>query len=1734
MDLFEQAGIVDLFASSEPGATAGAEWWLPDGWMPGGLKDRAEANLAAIAVWRQVTAEGRPATPDEQAVLARWTSWGALPKLFDRDVEPEWQGLAARLRELLTDAELDAAAATILNAHYTNPDVIDGMAHAARRLGVSGRLLEPGCGIGSVIGRMPNYEWVGIEKDPVTAGIASLLYPGAVRCEGFETSRLRDGEFDGAWGNPPFARIVLHDPFGNVDRLTMHNHFWVKTLRAVRPGGIVGMLTSHWTMDSKTGRGRDRIHQLAEIITVIRLPGNTHMRQAGTGAVTDLIIVRRRERDLPEAGRYACDELRSIETPTGQVSVNRWFVEHPELMLGAPGVGGMFRSSLQVHGKFERDRFMAVLDAELDRAVAEGMVHQGPNVTRSGASRVAVPEGTKPGAIINTGMGFVRFNGVGTVEHRCYASDARELAALCSLRDGVNEVLASQHDPAGREQAQRRLLYQYQVYKDRYGPLNRATPVEAANGALEWRRPRMGGFRNDPDAPVVFAIEDYDMETGTAAPGPIFHGPIARVAEPKGRVDDITEAIAVALNREARIRPELIAELLDVDEQQASAMLIGHAFENHERPGEWMHAAWYLSGDVRAKHRRVVELVAEDEGRWGRNLLALADVIPPDISPERIAAKPGAGWIPVEDVRRFMVEVLRIREHAIECLDYEPTTATWTVKIAEWAADSTELTATYGTDRYNAVKLWAAAANNQAVMVYDRVTVRGVERSVRNPTATLDAREKQQELIGAWSEWLWADPERAGRLARRYNDLFNSVVAPAYTGEYLTLPGLSPSFTPRPHQLAAIERVIMEPAVGLWHCVGAGKTATIIIAGMEMRRLGLVSKPMVVVPNHVLEQWCCEWRRLYPDAKVLFPTEWETTVYGRREFVARAAFGDWDAVIVTEAMSQAIPLSPGTEADYIQDELADLKDAMEMNAKRAGKDSPSAKGLQRSIQAAQERLNASLDRVGRGDLVCFEQTGVDYLFIDEAHHAKNLAIGSRLPGLGKKGSGYAMQLDARLKWLRSMGKERVCTLATATPISNSLSEMWVMLRYLDPDALRRAGVWLFDAWAATFAQQVTRVELAPEGGRYRVNTRLAKFKNMHGLNRMWLACSDVQLAKDLDLGLPEIAGGGPRVVTTDSTVELAELVADLGARAERVRMGAVKPQDDNMLAIVGAGRRAALDLRLAGLPYPAAGRLKIDDAADEIAAIYHKNIDVKYPGSEQTGVLQLVFAEQGQPGASFELYGHLRSLLAERAVPEFRVRFIQDYKTPAKKEVLFEECRAGLVSVLIGSTDTLGVGTNVQRRLKAVHHLDCPWRPADLEQRDGRILRQGNLCDLVEIIRYVTKGSFDIYSWQIVELKAGFINAAMSGQTDDEVDDVGDDELSMAQTKALATGDERMLRKAGLDNDVARLRRKRVAWINSTARLREKVATLPKTIKDAQERLRRLSEAEAMVDHGAPIYTIGDDEYTEMEKAGDAFIGRLLAAAGTTEPIDAGSILGMRITAVGGRFPNTIRYDRGVTKITSLDELRMVNPKLFMRGMTQAIKDLPNELASETNQMEAMARDLAAAQEALASSVFTEQEHLDELEAELVALNCELEMQAQEDERAMIAQSEDEDDEGGAGPEDGDTLPETQRQRRGHAFWPDRADRAKMPALYATERTPTEQKMVWVKYFAGGFTWWIVEADWTTGEAFGYVENIADPGCSEWGYISLTELEEIQGLVIVERDLWYEPKQFGALRLVDA
>ncbi|WLF51562.1 helicase-related protein [Rhodococcus opacus] len=1460
---------------------------------PSGAKARARANIDAIRLVHQLGDEHRAATPAEQRILAAWSGWGAVPDIFDKR-KPEWDELRTDLSAVLTPQEIDAARASTLNAHYTDPAIAAEMWSALGRAGFTGgRVLEPGCGAGNFIGHAPKgTRMVGVELDPITARIAHHLYPGhQVRGHGFEKFSPDEGAFTAVIGNVPFGNFAVGDPLHNPSGLTIHNYFLRKSLALTETGGYVAVITSAFTSDAQRTKAREEIAELGDLVGALRLPTKAFDRQAGTDVVTDLLIFRRREAGrAPATATEQWITTSKAELADGEIQVNDYFLAHPENVLGELGVGSGMYSAATLKVTADPSRPLATQVRDRLTAIVDGAKRAG--LGQDAEQPAADPMLDKPGlvtaeeAAITEVPGSVRFNdeiemfeqltlgGRWTpVPSKIDKARTAQWKSMLAMAGTVTDLVDAQRtggDEDTKNRLRAQLNRQYDGYARKYGPLNRFTwvtpgpptqkvidkrfadlekkwrtnngdetgPVtgalpedvaarllaEASEPNPPWKKMRHleGAIRYDPAIQLVRSIEIFDEDTQQARKSKIFTEDVITPPQRAQSAQDVAEALAVSLDETGQVDLDRISGLVGIDIDAARDQLAGLVFPNPEDPTELIPAPRFLSGNVREKLAATEAAARQDPQLYAGAVDALRQVIPADLDPTNITVRPGANWVPTPMYAQFIREAFSVHLDTRIAVEYSPITASWDFTIAgDQYTDPYGLPYETAGDRrgVDGLSLLEKIANNQPIRVFK--TEAELEHSPKprfHEELTEELQQRAEMLETAFGDWLFNDPARTAELTRVFNDRFNSFVDPAYNGEGRTFPGLR--IAPHPHQAAVAVRQINEPSVLLDHTVGTGKTWSITMCAMEMRRLGQIKQPWVVVPNHLIDQWGREVADAYPGARVLVGDDFKSRA-DRQLFMAQSASQDWDLVIVPEPAFTKMQCSIDTQAAYIADEITKLEEARE-----AATGQNTIKEIEKAKKRWQDKLEKKINADSKDVGFSFEQTGCDYLFLDEAHMWKNLSRQSNNADLAlREGSSRATDLDMKLSYLRRKYRQRaavegrkpvpekVVTFATGTPVANSMSELWVMTKYLRPDLLEAGGMENIDAWAANFAAMRQSVEMNVTGSELRSVSRIGKFVNLPALMAMNAQFTDVVIREQVPAALPEIAGGGRQNLTFEMPQQVRDFMIDLD---ERMQMYTGKTAHiDNPLKIGSDGANVTLDPRLGGLDAPPPGEGRVDLLVNKLWEIEQRTADTVYydeAGNPEprTGGLQIVFLDRGTPktGRDDTVYDIIRADLVARGMPPGAVQFIQDYPKPKDKRELFAACRRGEVKVLIGSSETMGTGMNVQKRATALYHVDCPWRPADLEQREGRIIRQGNQNKTVEIINIVGERSYDTTKWQTVEKKSAYIEQLRRGAIDfSEAEDIGSDDMtsSMAATKAAATGDPRYIEVVELETRLRKL-----------------------------------------------------------------------------------------------------------------------------------------------------------------------------------------------------------------------------------------------------------------------------------------------------------------------------------------
>ena len=1427
----------------------------------GGAKNKFQRNVAAIRTLKQIESEYRLATPEEQEILSQYVGWGGLPDAFDES-KPQWSEEYAQLKELLTPDEYRSARASTLNAHYTSPTVIRAMYQAIESMGFrTGNILEPSCGIGNFFGMLPESmsgsKLYGVELDDLTGRIARQLYQRAnIQIDGFENAVFPDSFFDVAIGNVPFGDYSVADKRYDKNHFLIHDYFIAKSLDKVRPGGVVTFITSSGTMDKANPAVRKYLSQRAELLGAIRLPNNAFRANAGTDVVADILFLQKRDHPI----EVDEDWLHVGKSELGY-PINEYFLKNPDMILGELTEEstrfGMGQTVNPIQGADLSEQLrdaMANIHGEIVAYEQEDALEGTAKATLP-----ADPDVRNFSYTLVDGEIYFRENSVMSKIEVSLTAENR-IRGMIAIRDCVHKLMGRQLDDfsdAAIADAQRELNTLYDAYTAKYGLLN--------------SRGNSMAFSDDSSYPLLCSLEVLDENGKLERKADMFTKRTIRPRTEITHVDTAAEALTVSLSEKAKPDLSYMAQLTGKTEEELETELTGLVFRDigTGNPGFYspdffdpkqfplVTADEFLSGNVRRKlatNKAVQERLrtaGKDElaDALSVSIAALEKVQPKDLSASEISVRLGATWIPEEDIKAFVFELLQPgwRGQRYIQVRYSDISGEWRIEGKNSDSYNVSANVTYGTKRVNAYDIIEDSLNLKDVRVYDTVVdEEGREKRVLNMKETILAQQKQTQVQEAFRDWLWKDPDRRDRLTAMYNERFNSSRPREFDGSHLVFPGMNPEIDLRPHQVNAIARVLYGGNTLLAHVVGAGKTFEITAAAMESKRLGLCHKSLIVVPNHLTEQWASEFLQLYPSANILVATKKDFERQNRRRFCSRIATGDYDAVIIGHSQFEKIPLSLDRQIRMIEEQIEEITAGIEALEAEEGS-YYSVKQMEKTKRGLETKLQRLNDRERKDDVVTFEELGVDRLFIDEAHNYKNLFLYTKMrnvAGIAQTEAQKSTDLYMKCRYLDDVTDSHGVVFATGTPISNSMTEMYTMQRYLQYDRLRDMHLQHFNAWASTFGETVTAIELAPEGTGYRAKTRFARFFNLPELITMFKDVADVQTADMLKLPVPEVEYHNQVMKPSDFQ---REMVSSFAERAEKVRNGIVKPDEDNMLKITNDGRKLALDQRLNDPMLPDDDQSKVNACLENVYRIWEENADQRSA--------QLVFCDLSTPhhDGNFNVYDDLRRKLIERGVPEGEIAFIHEANTEAQKAELFANVRAGKVRILLGSTAKMGAGTNVQKRLIALHHLDIPWRPSDIEQREGRVLRQGNDNPKVEIFRYVTENTFDSYMWQTVENKQRFIGQIMTSKSPARsCEDVDETALNYAEVKALATGNPHIKEKMDLEVQVAKLKLLKSNYLSTRYSMEDRL------LKQVPRDIRITEESIAGCETDAALYAVNE------------------------------------------------------------------------------------------------------------------------------------------------------------------------------------------------------------------------------------------------------------------------------------
>lgn len=1476
--------------------------------VPGTPKEKFAANMEAIRTLKKVeqrVARGMaPANEDEQKILAQYSGWGGLADAFDPN-KSSWSQEYGQLKAILTESEYQAARSSTLTAYFTPPEVIHTMYRALERMGVrGGNILEPSMGTGAFFAHKPSSfdlhsaKLYGVELDELTGRIARQLYQKArIQITGFEKADLPDSFFDCAVGNVPFGDFSVSDRAYDKLHFRIHDYFLAKTIDKVRAGGIIAMITTSGTMDKKSDTVRKYIAARCDLIGAVRLPNTTFKQNAGTEAVADILFLQKRDRLLEQDEAW----LHIGQTEDG-IPINQYFVDHPEMVCGTiKMVSGPYGPTPTCEPSSE-----GTLEEQLDKAMAHlSATLTKPEIAIEAAEEQdadvieADPDVRNFSYTLKDGKIYFRTNSV-MKEMRLGATADKRVRQLIALRDTVRELLQAQLDDlpdAEIHRLQAQLKKQYDTYTHAHGL------ITSRGSAL--------AFQDDSSYYLLCSLEDVDENGKLKGLSDMFTKRTIRSAKPADRADTASDALALSIGEKAGVDMPYMMQLTGKTEEEIASELTGVIFEDPlEKTADgspvYRTADEYLSGNVRMK-LEIARLAAEQDSRFRVHVEALEQVQPKDLDASEISVRLGATWIEPAIIKQFADELVDAPMVSRRMVDvhYAPYTGLWNISGKSITGGNIKATVTYGTDRANFYHILEESLNLRAIRIFDTVRgLDGTEQRVLNPQETQAAQGKQQQIEDAFKEWIWKDQNRRQRLVKLYNERFNSTRPREYDGNHIQFHGMNPEITLRPHQRNAIAHILYGNNTLLGHVVGAGKTYEMVAAAMEKKRLGLCSKTLICVPNHLTEQLAGEALQLYPNANILVAKRTDFEKANRKRFCGRIATGNYDIIVIGHSQFERIPLSTERQALYLQKQIDEVIEQTAM-LKREHAENFTVKQMERTRKQLEKRLEKLNNTERKDDVVTFEELGVDSLMIDEAHMFKNLMCVSKMrnvAGISQTESQRASDLLMKTMYLDEITGGRGVTFATGTPLSNSMTELYTMQRYLQRHTLEINGLSNFDAWASTFGETVTAIELAPEGTGYRTKTRFAKFYNLPELMAMFKECADIQTADMLKLPVPDLEGGKPINVQLQPSSIQRVMVADLGKRADTVRKGSVDPKEDNMLKITNDGRKLALDQRLIDPQLPDDPNSKVNSCVDRVFEIWER--------TKENRSTQLIFCDLSTPKAgTFNVYDDIRDKLVARGIPKEEIQFIHDANTEARKADLFAKVRSGTVRVLMGSTAKMGAGTNVQRKLIALHHLDVPWRPSDIEQREGRMVRQGNENKTVSIYRYVTEATFDAYSWQLIENKQRFIGQVMTSKSPARsCDDMDEAALSYAEVKALAAGNPAIKEKMDLDIQVTRLRTLKAQYTSQHYRMEDAVTIVfPAEIQKAKGRIANctadaitVEEHTHLDDEGKDTFSIClmDTTYDKREDAGRALLGLIGAAMTSEKPVPIGSYKGLTVQAI--------------------------------------------------------------------------------------------------------------------------------------------------------------------------------------------------------------------------------------------
>ena len=1580
------------------------------------LKIKYQENVDAIKLLQKIEQENRLATKDEQEILAKYNGWGGLAKVFDINSQ-EWQEQYKEVKELLTPEEYEKAKASVVNAFYTDKTIIDNIYLGLCRLGFKkGNILEPSAGIGNFLGRIPqNLEdsrFTAIELDSISGRILKQLYQKEqVYIQGYEKTELQDNFYDVAISNVPFGNYGVSDRRYNRENFKIHDYFFAKSLDKVKNGGIIAFVTSKGTLDKITPNVREYIAKRAKLLGAIRLPTNAFRVVANTDVTTDIIFLQKSDKELENRPSWV-----DVAKIFDDVYINTYFRSHPEMVMG---------EFVETTNQFGKDVDVkldagANLDEMLTEAINKLPLNVYKNIEKEEnniSEYVIAPNDTKPNSyvVMNNNLYYRELSTMRLVNKKSLTQE--RIRGMIKIRDVLDKLIEIQGKSVADDDIkplQEQLNKEYDNFVKKYGIINNSANKSA--------------FEEDCEYPLLSALENINEETKEATKTDIFY---KRTIEPKKEIEKVetsNEALIASLNQKGKVDLDYMERISNKNYDTLIEELKGKIYRNPLVEDSRIQKGWetseeYLSGDVVEK-LAIAEAKENENDMYIENVMALRKVQPARLEASDIEVRLGATWIPTYYIEEFARQKFKIDE-----LEYRRNDMTikYNAYLSKWIIENKpymtniEMNEIFGTKRINAIDLLEDTLNLKNTTIYDPDPTDPEEkRRIVNKKETMLAREKQEAIKESFSGWIYDDIERRNNLVDIYNRKFNRIKLREYDGSNLFLPNMNNTIKLRPHQKNAIARILYSKDNSLLaHCVGAGKTFEMIAGCMELRRLGIAKKPLIVVPNHLVEDWGKEFYKLYPSARILVATKKDFQKDRRQRLVSRIATGDYDAIIMAQSSFERIPVSQETQETFIEKELEQVTMALE-NARKEDNSSKSVKQLETAKRNIEKRQNDLLNAKTKDNVINFESLGVDYLFVDEADMYKNLYLYTKMnniAGVQHTRSQRASDMFMKIQYVTEKNNGKGVVFATGTPVSNSMTELYTMQRYLQPKTLEELGLTNFDDWASTFGEVVSNFELSPDGSGYRIKERFSRFYNIPELMNIFRQVADIQTPEMLNLPRPSLMNGEPTIIASEPTMELKELISTLAERSEAIKEGNVDPRVDNMLKITNEGKKAALDLRLIDELYGDYMESKVNKAVENIYQIWSN--------TQEERSTQLVFCDMSTPtkiSGKYDVYNDIRNKLLEKGVPDEEIEFIHNAPTDSKKAKLFSDVRAGKVRILLGSTQKMGAGTNVQDRLIALHHLDVPWRPRDIEQREGRILRQGNLNKMVMIFRYVTKESFDAYSWQTLETKQKYISQIYRGDTSVRtMDDLDNSTMSFAQIKAIASGNPLILEKFKVDTDVQKLKDRERNYKASKYRLENSVNNdLPLTIKQTEDYIDKLKKDKEKIQNKENEenchITINGKEFSKYKDAGAEILEISNKYLELNKEYYLGNYRGFELTITNKGIKDLFQNHGEPQKIIkikgnneySFDLLKV--PSLNIKKMDEKIDSIENNLNKRIELKQDLERQLNEAKKEL-EKPFEYEEKLKEMLKRQREINQKLNMDEKEKSAIIIDEEENEPDE---------------------------------------------------------------------------------------------------------------------------